>query len=338
MIFDELYSVYYDVAARVLKKLTSCDNINKNDLIELISKYSESANDGYICEKLLGGSWNLIDRNDNISISHFPVQPLTTLERRWLKTLLNDPRIRLFDIATDGLDDVEPLWTADDYRVFDTSGTSDPWEDQNYINHFKCILRAIKKGLDLEVEWASREGYTCVSVCRPELLEYALLDDKFRLLAFAGEKEITINVARITRCRTCQSDAYWIEFPADLDADLPDANTRLTSQNQRQQAAKLGGEVSNDNTVTFIIHDIDNAYERVLLDFAVYQKQDLQKLDHKRYKFTLCYDKANFNELIIRLLAYGPKVQVLSPKLVVDKIVEHVKRQAELFRLTGSKL
>lgn len=337
MIFDELYSTYYDIAARALQKLTSQDNISKKDLIDLISTYSELEDDGYICKKLLGGSWNLIDRNNKTSIRNFPIQPLTTLERRWLKTLLNDPRIKLFDIAADGLEDVEPLWTEDDYRIFDTTGTPDPWEDQNYINHFKCILHAIRSELDLEVEWTSREGYTCVSMCRPELLEYALLDDKFRLLARAGDKEITINVARITRCRACQTDVYWIEFPVDVNAELPEANTRLISQNQRQLAAQTDCEFVDDNMVSFVIHDIDNAYERVLLDFAVFQKQDIQKLNNKRYKCTLCYDPADFNELIIRLLAYGPKVQVLSPKLVVDKIVEHVKHQAELFRLSSFK-
>ena len=71
--------------------------------------------------------------------------PLTTLQKRWLKALLTDPRISLFYPDLVGLEDVEPLFNASDVVYFDCYSDGDNFSDENYIENFHIILQALKE-------------------------------------------------------------------------------------------------------------------------------------------------------------------------------------------------
>ena len=58
-------------------------------------------------------TWPLIKEDYTTPLKHKPSMPLTTLQKRWLKALLSDPRIQLFDPPMEGLEDVEPLYSPD---------------------------------------------------------------------------------------------------------------------------------------------------------------------------------------------------------------------------------
>ena len=45
--------------------------------------------------------------------------PLTLLEKQWLKAIADDPHVKLFGVEIPELDDVEPLFTIDDYRIYE---------------------------------------------------------------------------------------------------------------------------------------------------------------------------------------------------------------------------
>lgn len=53
--------------------------------------------------------WPLIRADYSTPLENPPTMPLTTLQKRWLKAILSDPRIQLFDPPMEGLEDVEPL-------------------------------------------------------------------------------------------------------------------------------------------------------------------------------------------------------------------------------------
>jgi hypothetical protein len=48
-------------------------------------------------------------------IKRSPQMPLSLLQKRWLKGVLTDPRIALFNVAATGLENVEPLFRHDDF-------------------------------------------------------------------------------------------------------------------------------------------------------------------------------------------------------------------------------
>ena len=63
--------------------------------------------------------WPLI-KSDGVSvIKNPPSMPLTSLQKSWLKAVSLDPRIKLFDVSFDLPEDISPLFTPDDYYIFD---------------------------------------------------------------------------------------------------------------------------------------------------------------------------------------------------------------------------
>ena len=75
------------------------------------------------------GRWPLLDKHGRAFIKNETYRPLTLLEKRWLKSLLSDPRIALFHPDESGLEDVEPLFLPEDIVLFDQFSDGDPYQE-----------------------------------------------------------------------------------------------------------------------------------------------------------------------------------------------------------------
>ena len=238
----------------------------------------------------------MIRSDGKTAISNDPTRPLTLLEHKWLKAISLDPRIKLFDVDFSWLGDVEPLFTPDDYYIFDKYDDGDPFEDPEYIKNFRLILEAIKNRFPLRIGTENRRGsITHLSVI-PEYLEYSEKDDKFRLIGSGNRYGNTINLGRIVSCKP-----YNKPF---------DVNHGRTYQSKLQ-------------TVEFELVDKRNALERVLLHFAHFEKEAV-KIDEGKYLVKITYDKDDETELVIRILSFGPMIKVLSPHSFVDLIKQRL--------------
>ncbi len=81
--------------------------------------------------------------------------------------------------------------------------------------------------------------------------------------------------------------------------------------------------------LTFLLHDRRNALERVLLHFSHLEKRTA-KLGEDQYQVTIRYDSADQSELLIRILSFGPMIQVLSPPDFIEDIRARLRRQRNL--------
>ena len=129
--------------------------------------------------------------------------PLTLLEKRWLKSLSLDPRIQLFSISFDNLDDIEPLFTNDDYLIYDQYLDGDCFDDELYIKNFQTILYALENQFILKVTYQNKQ-----LICHPTKLEYSLKDNKFRLKTSHDHFHKTLNLSKITNCELTQQTAF----------------------------------------------------------------------------------------------------------------------------------
>jgi predicted DNA-binding transcriptional regulator YafY len=80
------------------------------------------------------------------------------------------------------------------------------------------------------------------------------------------------------------------------------------------------------NTVEFELIDKRNALERILLHFAHFKKQ-AERIDTDRYRVTISYDKDDENEMVIRILSFGPMIRVTAPQHFVGLIKERLINQ-----------
>ena len=198
MIFSELYSAYYNAVAKILSKVIE-EDITEKDLQNIIESTAFAESSLTILPAIRNSKWQVINEDLTTPILNAPTMPLTTLQKRWLKSLSLDPRIRLFDISFDGLDDVEPLFTPDDYVVYDRYLDGDPYFDEAYIKNFKTILEAIKNKTPLKIEILNRLHQPVTLNTLPIRLEYSEKDDKFRMISKGCKYGGTINIARITK-------------------------------------------------------------------------------------------------------------------------------------------
>ena len=51
------------------------------------------------------------------------------------------------------------------------------------------------------------------------------------------------------------------------------------------------------------------------------------KLDHRLYQIKLWYDKDDETELLIRVLSFGPVLEVVSPDAFINLIKERLSKQ-----------
>ena len=298
MIFSELYSAYYNTVAAVLK--AACDHpLQKGELRRIVDRKAFGESVLNIEPALTEERWQLLLRDGTTPIRHAPTMPLTLLQKRWLKAVSLDPRIRLFTDGDLELPDVEPLFTPADICVFDTYLDGDPYADEGYIRHFRLILEAIKTGTPLRIDCVNRRGRVLHPTLMPEYLEYSEKDDKFRVIGYTPRYRETLNLARILRC-----------VPSDQFFPRP--------QDQEKEPEK--------KTVELEVWDQRNALERVLMHFAHFEKQ-AEKIDQDRYRLFITYDYADETEMVIRILSFGPMVRVTAPDPFVDLIRDRLIRQ-----------
>lgn len=131
MLFSEVYGTCYNVLAKLLTKAVE-GSLTQETMLDIVREQGFEESVLTIPEALKRQTWPLITENYGTPLSHKPTMPLTTLQKRWLKALLSDPRVRLFAPPVDALEDVEPLYPADAFVYFDRFQDGDPFDNPGF--------------------------------------------------------------------------------------------------------------------------------------------------------------------------------------------------------------
>ena len=301
MIFSEIYGSYFKAVSAILAKAVD-GRLTERELTRTVLENAFGESLITIPTKLTDGSWPLLTEGFGTPLRHHPRTPLTLLEKQWLKALLLDPRVRLFAPSEEGLEDVEPLFTPDQFVYFDRYTDGDDYADPRYIRHFQTILQAMREQRKMRIRYRGHRGFRHSYVCVPYKLEYSPKDDKFRLITAAGRGPLTINLSRI--------DSAGLLEPWDENEYRP----------PREHEEQLVME----------LYDSRNALERAMLHFSDLEKET-EKLDDKRYRITLWYRHSDETELLIRILSFGPVLKVTEPESLVAQLRERLEHQLVLF-------
>lgn len=300
MLFSEVYGTYYNVLAKLLDRAVD-GTLTKESMDAIIREQGFEESILTIPEALERQTWPLIKDDLSTPLEYTPTMPLTTLQKRWLKALLNDPRIKLFDPPMDGLEEVEPLYPPNTFVYYDRYHDGDPFDDPGYIKRFRCILSAIRHKRWLRIQFTGHRGLPHSWRCIPYKLEYSAKDDKFRLISANKRDALSINLARITNC-------FMMEPYEDADYRPKEMKKRI-----------LVLELTDDR----------NALERVMLHFSHLDKET-ERIDENHYKITLHYEREDETELLIRVLSFGPVLKVIFPDDFVKKLCERLEKQKRM--------
>lgn len=296
MIFSEVYSVYYNTVTKVLEAAFR-PGTTEQDLQQCVMKEAFSESALTILPALKSGRWPLLYPDGTPTLHHAPTRPMTLLEKRWLKAIAADPRMKLFGVTFPELEDVAPLFTPADYKIYDQYLDGDPFEDETYIRHFRLLRAAMLQHRPVRIVLLNRRGHEVWVRCFPVGFEYSVKDDKIRVLA-SKCKYREFNLARITHCEFYPFLGPW----------------------------KERGKPLEPKELTLLIKDERNALERAMLHFAHFEKQ-AERLSEDCYRLRLNYYGSDETEMVIRVLSFGPRVQVLAPQHFVELIKERLRAQ-----------
>lgn len=298
--FNEIYGTYFNVVSSILRQAQE-KQLTKDSLELLVREQAFADSCLTIPKALQDGSWPLLQKDMTTPLRHAPAMPLTTLQRRWLKSLLTDKRIQLFDVDCSGLEDVEPLFSEEQFVYFDRYSDGDNYDDPQYKKHFRLLLQAIKEKRKVEISFINNKNDSVRKRYLPMQIEYSAKDDKFRLKAVCGSSQQYVNVARIKDC--CL---------------LEKANAEICEQ-KAPERCKL----------TALLTDERNALERAMLHFSHLEKTT-ERLDEKHYKLHLTYNKSDAIEMVIRVLSFGPLLQVQEPASFIELLHKRLQKQLAL--------
>lgn len=298
--FNEIYGTYFNVVSSILRQAQE-KQLTKDSLELLVREQAFADSCLTIPKELQDGSWPLLQKDMTTPLRHAPAMPLTTLQRRWLKSLLTDKRIQLFDVDCSGLEDVEPLFSEEQFVYFDRYSDGDDYADPQYKKHFRLLLQAITEKRRVEISFISGKNESVRKEYLPLQLEYSAKDDKFRLKAVCERHLHYVNVGRIKSCR-------------------------LLEQTGEEACMLLESERC---AVTVLLTDERNALERAMLHFSHLEKIT-ERLDEKHYRLQLMYNKSDETEMVIRILSFGPLLRVQEPAGFIELLRHRLRKQLAL--------
>lgn len=299
MLFQEIYGCYYESVARIIDQAIK-GTLNEKIMHSIIQETAFSESFLTIEPALKNHQWPLLCDDMHTPVKHPSTMPLTLIEKRWLKAILLDPRIQLFDVSIKGLDDIMPLYQMDDIVYFDQYHDHDDYFDPAYIKNFKTIRKALHDQSSVSVYFVTGKGKRANIHGMPLQLEYSQKDDKFRLIIAYHHKKYTINISRI------------------LEVEI-------------KEAFHYPKDVRTEEKKYFVMELVDerNALERVMLHFAHFEKE-AKRLDENHYQVKVFYDGEDESELLIRVLSFGPFVKVIEPNHFINQIKRRLLSQKAL--------
>lgn len=328
-LFSEIYGAYFRTAERIL----SAGTISAKEVQCMIQEEAFRDSMLFLPQKLMPDtpdSWGLLRKREDGVLERVtrsaPPSFLTLLQKRWLKSKLADPKMRLFlsdaELAAleEQLGDVQPLYPAEVFRYFDRFGDGDPYDDPHYRRIFRITLEAMAQQETAEVDYISGSGKALRGVFLPLRMEYSRKNDKFRVLCCragrhgAGGTGV-LNIGRITDIRMTGRQLR----------NAPSTEEVLCRRRCREPVQVL---VSGER----------NGIERFLMEFSAYEKHTEWDAERGRCMVQLWYDTQDETEVLIRLLGFGPVLEILGPPAFREQAAERVARQYALLGYAGGEV
>ena len=324
-IFSEIYGAYYRIVAKILEERS----VTPARMNELIRKYGFRDSVLFLPPKIdprSGENWGLLRSEGGVFkavTKNPPPKIVTALQKRWLKAILADPKIRLFmDDDTIArlekrLEGVQSLFRSEHFYIPDRYSDGDKCDSESYRSVFRTILTAAREKNMVEVTYRSRKGAVKRLILLPVKIEYSHKDDKFRLYAVQRKqgrlKEgCILNIGRII---SAENTGITEDITVPLD------NLRSFRRCDEPVEVHIAAE--------------RNAMERFLMEFASYEKQTELDDDGSGCTVRLWYDRPDEAEMLIRLLSYGAALEILSPPSLRHAAAARVHRQYRLLSSGG---
>lgn len=310
-LFSEINCTYYNITEKILRQKT----VTKEEIRRIIGKNGFSETVLFLEPELIGKSnIGLLSEKNGIYSSILekePHIPLSTMEKRWLCTILNDKKSSLFLDKEQKAELYEllgagSLYDSSAFSFFDRYKDGDDFENEDYINHFRNILRSMHENRLVKISFHTRKSQRITHYYLPERIEYSSKNDKFRVHVIRYNKSHPVERGVINLSQINSTELTEI-VPVDSLSDAPPKRTIVI-------------RVKNER----------NAINRFMMEFAELERISEFDDDTKECIVTMKYEAMDETEILIRILSFGPVVEVLEPEDFREKIAQRIRNQRQL--------
>lgn len=312
-LFSEIYSTYYQITEKILKKKV----VTKAEVLNIICKNGFSETVLFLEPKLIGEDhYGLLTEKNGIYRSILkkePHIPLTFLEKRWLCAILHDRKSSLFLDKKQkqelcNLLGAEPLYQNQFLHFFDRFSDGDDYEKEQYINHFRNILRSLNNHTLIKISFHTRKGDRVTHYFLPVKMEYSSKNDRFRVHVVRYRKGNAIDIGIINLSQVTLTEC----------TDITPVANCVKVHEKREAVIKITEE--------------RNAVNRFMMEFAELERISEYDEETKECLVRMKYNFKDETEILIRLLSFGPVVEVLEPLDFRKKMKERIDKQFLLMK------
>lgn len=340
LLFNELFSEPFHKVGCVLFDLLNQDDVDKAEIFKNYSEHLDPAVatdrkkqlevviDAFIASKKRKKSETFWAEYEDVSVpklsfkpnfkfdSMWDLIPLTNVEIQWIQNVICHPLAKCF-LTSNELKRIK--YSLPNPNLFNINRTVlyDQFSDmEGFYAEFKngavvrTILQAIREKRTLTIQYQDQYKEPSSPICYPSHIEYSKRDNKFRLRGISDNKVKTFNIERIQNISI--TDNHF-----DHDSILEKIKDYDTAQSR---------------SIKVSFGELKNIPDRILTEFSCFKKNCL-KIANDRYRMTLFYSEDDAKEILIRLLSYGPYIDIDEDGgTVKSEYLERIIQQLDLVK------
>ena len=341
MLFHEIYGCYYRAVAKMLN-LAIEGGLTEKKMYEIVAETAFEESSLVVIPALKKQEWQLLDEKLRTPLRHTPDMPLTTLEKRWLKTVLLDKRVKLF---------FTPV-SENKEQTASAGGNAE---------------QAASAGGNAEQTVFGRTTADFAPACpqEPADVEPLFLPEDivyFDRYADGDDYDDPVYINHFHRIRRAISERRKLKVtfqnskgrkrcevlePVKLEySDKEDKFRVLCAVRKGIKTVNIGRilqcEILADTfpkdvslierekkVLKFTLTDERNALERAMMKFSHYKKE-VERQDKETYLVTLEYDADDENDVLIQILSFGSYIEVTAPTEMREELKKRMDRQLAL--------
>ena len=345
-IFNEIFGVYYYIIAEVILCCCSNSDSNKlsnekiNNIVKKVRRWYSSRggnqtsrlsldeitwlfeNDAFGKKSKANGKKQIEFKYQCDPDTEFykDVLPLTTLEIRWIKTILSDERIvcffseRQLDFIKVYMDTEYPEITplpVNNLVNFDKHIPIDSIEKMAEQSLITTLIKAINQKMLVDITYVTRYGKEIVGEFKPIVIEFSKRNNKFQaqMQSCENNRFYSINLSQIISLTIVPDEFEYFE----------------TLQNYEKHREL------NERSVDIQFYDVRNTADRILTEFSPWKKYCEYDRETKIYTLHLFYQKDEELDLVVRLMGYGGNIHFVNKEhSIAREILRRYEKQRSI--------
>ena len=346
LLFNEIFSTYYYVLSDVFTALSSAPKdrtFTERDITDLVKNSLNKFSDrlGAKTEQLLpvrikelildcGLLVELKEKGKTVYQSRYrcdentdfyrDIVPLSVVEIRWLKTILADDKAGCFfgnerECIEELLDMSYPAIAPFDmsHVVFFDKYHYPKEAVEREANAFAVTLDSIHDGATLRISYKTNLGKIKKGEFKPLIIEFSKRDNRFQ-----------------GYFQSCRNDGIFA-FNLDSIESIEPIDKKFEYSSGIQALAEYRLQRKRSFEIEF--YNIHNVVDRILMEFAPWEKRCVFDEKTGLYKLTVYYLADDEIALVIRLMGYGTEIRFTDKEHSIYKeIIRRLKKQKELLR------